>query len=98
MDILKKSGLMAAGALPVSVFLAVLLLMIPTLSTVMAPLGLLGSVGLALRLVTSLVKNPSKQEKECLASIQGHMKGLIYDLKRDEDGSLTVDVVALPAA
>ena len=97
-DILKQSGLMAAGALPVSVFLAVLLLMVPALSTVMAPLGLLGGAGLALRLVTSLVKNPSKQEKDCLASIQGYMKGLIYDLKRDEDGSLTIDIVPLSAA
>tara|TARA_B100000674_G_scaffold33915_1_gene23675 strand:- start:7027 stop:7908 length:882 start_codon:yes stop_codon:yes gene_type:complete len=96
-DILKQSGLMAAGALPVSVFLAVLLLMLPGLSVVMAPLGLLGGVGLSLRLVTSLVNNPSKQEQDFLASIQGYMKGLIYDLKRDEDGSLTIDVVALPA-
>ena len=98
MDILKQSGLMAAGALPVSVFLAVLLLMLPGLSVVMAPLGLLGGVGLSLRLVTSLVNNPSQQEQDLLASIQGYMKGLIYDLKRDEDGSLTIDVVALPAA
>ena len=98
MDILKQSGLMAAGALPVSVFLAVLLLMLPGLSLVMAPLGLLGGVGLSLRLVTSLVNNPSKQEQDLLSSIQGYMKGLIYDLKRDEDGSLTIDVVALPAA
>lgn len=98
MDILKQSGLMAAGALPVSVFLAVLLLMLPGLSVVMAPLGLLGGVGLSLRLVTSLVNNPSQQEQDLLASIQGYMKGLIYDLKRDEDGSLTIDDVALPAS
>ena len=98
MEILKRSGLMAAGALPVSVFLAVLLLMVPGLSVVMGPLGLLGSVGLSLRLVSSLVKNPTQQEKDLLTSIQGHMKGLIYDFKRDKDGSITVDVVALPAA
>lgn len=98
MDILKKSGLMAAGALPVSVFLAVLLLMVPGLSLVMGPLGLLGSVGLSLRLVTSLVNNPTKQEKDLLASVQGYMQGLIYDLKRDEDGTLTIDVVALTSA
>ncbi len=97
MDILKQSGLMAAGALPVSVFLAVLLLMVPGLSLVMGPLGLLGSVGLSLRLVTSLVNNPTKQEKDLLASIQGYMHGLIYDLKREEDGTLTIDVIALPS-
>lgn len=96
-DILTRSGLMAAGALPVSVFLAVLLLMLPGLSVVMAPLGLLGSVGISLRLVTSLVKNPSQQEKDLLTSIQGYMRGLVYDFKKDEDGSITIDIVALPA-
>ena len=64
----------------------------------MGPLGLLGSVGLSLRLVTSLVNNPTKQEKDLLASVQGYMQGLIYDLKRDEDGTLTIDVVALTSA
>ena len=98
MDLLKRSGLMAAGALPVSVFLAVLLLMVPGLSVVLGPLGLLGSVGLSLRLVTSLVRNPTQQEKYLLTSIQGYMRGMIYDFKRDKDGSITIDVVALPAA
>ena len=95
MDILKRSGLMAAGALPVSVFLAVLLLMVPGLSVVMAPLGLLGSVGLSLRLVTSFIQNPTQQEQDFLISVQGYMKGLIYDMRRDEDGSITIDVVPL---
>ena len=62
-NILKKSGLMAAGALPVSILLAELILITPGLSAVMAPLGLLGSAGLSLRLVTSLAKNPSQQRK-----------------------------------
>jgi hypothetical protein len=95
MDILKRSGLMAAGALPVSVFLAVLLLMVPGLSVVMAPLGLLGSVGLSLRLVTSFIQNPTQQEQDFLVSLQGYMKGLIYDMRRAEDGSITIDVVPL---
>lgn len=94
-NILKKSGLMAAGALPVSIFLAVLLLIAPGLSAVMAPLGLLGSAGLSLRLVTSLVKNPSQQEKDFLLNIQNYMKGLIYDIKKDKDGSITIDVIPL---
>lgn len=95
MDILKRSGLIAAGALPVSVFLAVLLLMVPGLSVVMAPLGLLGSVGLSLRLVTSFIQNPTQQEQDFLVSLQGYMKGMIYDMRRDEDGSITIDVVPL---
>lgn len=98
LDILKKSGLMAAGALPVSVFLAVLLLMVPGLTVVMGPLGLLGSVGLSLRLITSIVNNPSQQEKDFLNNVQGYLRGFIYDLKRDEDGTLTIDVVTLPSA
>lgn len=95
MNILKRSGLIAAGALPVSVFLAVLLLMVPGLSVVMAPLGLLGSVGLSLRLVTSFIQNPTQQEQDFFVYLQGYMKGMIYDMRRDEDGSITIDVVPL---
>jgi len=96
LETLTKSGIMAAGALPVSVVLAVFLLLVPGLSIVMAPLGLLGSVGLSLRLVSSLINHPSKQEKELLEAVQGHMKSLIYDLRRDDDGNITIDVKALP--
>lgn len=97
-EILKRSGLMAAGALPVSVFLAVALLLIPGLSVVMAPLGVVGSVGLSIRLITSLVKNPSHQEKDLLTAVQGHLKGLIYDIQRATTGSVTITVQSLKGA
>ena len=97
-EILKRSGLMAAGALPVSVFLAVALLLIPGLSVVMAPLGVVGSVGLSIRLITSLVKNPSQQEKDLLTAVQGHLKGLIYDIQRSTTGSVTITVQSLKGA
>lgn len=97
-DILKRSGLMAAGALPVSVFLAVALLLIPGLSVVMAPLGVVGSVGLSIRLITSLVKNPSQQEKDLLTAVQGHLRGLIYDIQKSATGSVTITVQSLKAA
>ena len=97
-DILKRSGLMAAGALPVSVFLAVALLLIPGLSVVMAPLGVVGSVGLSIRLITSLVKNPSQQEKDLLAAVQGHLRGLIYDIQKSATGSVTITVQSLKGA
>ena len=96
-EILKNSGLMAAGALPVSVFLAVALMLIPGLSVVMAPLGVVGSVGLSIRLIKSLVDNPSEQELNLLTAVQSHLQGLIYDFRREKDGSLTIDVEALPA-
>jgi len=48
LEILTKSEIMAARALPVSVVLAVFLLLALRLSIIMAPLGLLGSVGLSL--------------------------------------------------
>ena len=95
-EILKKSGLMAAGALPVSVFLAVALMLIPGLSVVMAPLGVVGSVGLSIRLIKSLVDNPSEQEQNLLTAVQSHLQGLIYDFRQRKDGSLTIDVEALP--
>lgn len=97
-DILKRSGLMAAGALPISVFLAVALLLIPGLSVVMAPLGVVGSVGLSIRLITSLVKNPSQQEKDLLTAVQGHLRGLMYDIQKSATGSVTITVQSLKGA
>lgn len=91
-EILKSSGLMAAGALPVSVFLAVALLVIPGLSVVMAPLGLVGTVGLSMRLIASLTNNPSQQEKDFLKAFQGHLQGLIYDIQKSITGTLTINV------
>lgn len=96
-EILKNSGLMAAGALPVSVFLAVSLMLIPGLSILMAPLGIIGSVGLSIRMITSLVNNPSQQERKLLSAVQGHMQGLIYDIRRNVDGSITIDVQSIEA-
>ena len=96
-DILKRSGLMAAGALPISVFLAVALLLIPGLSVVMAPLGVVGSVGLSVRLITSLVKNPSKQEKDLLTAVQGRLRGLMYDIQKSATGSVTITVQSMNA-
>ena len=45
LQILQTSGLMAAGALPVSVFLAVALMLLPGLAVVMGPLGMIGTAG-----------------------------------------------------
>ena len=94
-EILKRSGLMAAGALPVSVFLAVALLLIPGLAVVMAPLGVMGSVGLSIRLITSLIKNPSQQEKELLTAVQDHLKGLMYEVQRSVNGFVTINVTPI---
>lgn len=97
MQILQTSGLMAAGALPVSVFLALALMLVPGLTLVIGPLGLLGSAGLGLRLITSAVRNPSRQERQAIAQMQGLLKEKLYDLQRDNEGNLTITVQALPA-
>lgn len=97
LQILQTSGLMAAGALPVSVFLAVALMLVPGLAVVMGPLGVIGSAGLGLRLITSAVRNPSQQERRAVQRLQGMLQELIYALQRDSDGNLTITVQALPA-
>jgi len=98
LQILQTSGLMAAGALPVSVFLAVALMLVPGLAAVMGPLGVIGSAGLGLRLITSAVRHPSQQERQAVQQLQGLLQELIYALQRDSDGNLTITVQALPAS
>lgn len=97
MQILQTSGLMAAGALPVSVFLAVALMLVPGLAVVMGPLGLIGTAGLGLRLITSAVRHPSQQERRAVQQLQGLLQERIYAMQRDSDGNLTITVRAQPA-
>jgi hypothetical protein len=97
LQILQTSGLLAAGALPVSAFLAVALMLVPGLAVVLGPLGVIGSAGLGWRLITSAVRNPSQQERRAIQELQGMLQELIYALRRDSDGNLTITVQALPA-
>jgi hypothetical protein len=96
LQILQTSGLMAAGALPVSMFLAVALMLVPGLAAVMGPLGVIGSAGLGVRLLTSAVRHPSQQERRAVQQLQGLLQELIYALQRDSDGNLTITVQAQP--
>jgi hypothetical protein len=96
LQILQTSGLMAAGALPVSIFLAVALMLVPGLAAVMGPLGVIGSAGLGVRLLTSAVRHPSQQERRAVQQLQGLLQELIYALQRDSDGNLTITVQAQP--
>jgi hypothetical protein len=95
-QILQTSGLMAAGALPVSLFLAVALMLVPGLTVVMGPLGVIGTAGLGLRLLSSAVRNPSQQEKQAVQHLQGLLQETIYALQRGSDGTLTITVQARP--
>ena len=97
LQILQTSGLMAAGALPVSLVLAIALMLVPGLSLVMGPLGLLGSAGLGLRLLSSAVRNPSRQERQAMAQLQGLLRQTLYALLRDSEGNLPITVQAQPA-
>ncbi len=96
-QILQTSGLMAAGAMPVSVFLSVALMLVPGLAGVTVPLGVIGTAGLGLRLITSAVRNPSRQERQAVRQLQGLLQEMLYALQRDSDGSLTITVPAQPA-
>ena len=96
-QIMQTSGLIAAGALPVSVFLAVALMLVPGLALVMGPLGMIGSAGLGIRLMSSTVRNPSRQEREAIQLLQNVLREKIYALQRDGNGNLTITVRAQPA-
>lgn len=98
LQILQTSGLVAAGGLPMSVFLAVALLLVPGLAVVMGPLGVVGSAGLGLRLISSAVRHPSQQERRAVLHLQGLVQELLYTLQRDGDGNLTITVQAQPAS
>ena len=76
LSILQTSGLLAAGALPVSIFMAVALMLIPSLTVVMGPLGIIGTAGLGIRLITSAVNNPTQQEKDAIRQLQGYLEQL----------------------
>ncbi|MEB3335180.1 MAG: hypothetical protein VKP70_09360 [Cyanobacteriota bacterium] len=69
LHILRNSGLLAAGALPVSVVLALALMVVPGLAVVMAPLGIIGFAGLGLRLIHAAVNHPSRQEQQALQQL-----------------------------
>tara|TARA_B100000965_G_C19575076_1_gene750968 strand:- start:1106 stop:1969 length:864 start_codon:yes stop_codon:yes gene_type:complete len=74
LEILSKSGLIGAGSLPVSVFLGISLMLIPGLATVLAPIGLLGSTGIGIRLIKSAIDNPTKQEAVFISKLQGFLR------------------------
>jgi len=97
LQILQNSGLVAAGALPMSVVLAVALMLVPGLAVVMGPLGVIGSAGLGMRLLHSAVRHPSRQEQQAVQQLQGLMQQQLYALQRDSDGHLTITVKAQPA-
>jgi hypothetical protein len=96
LGILQTSGLMAAGALPVSVFLAVALMLVPGLTLALGPLGVIGTAGLGLRLISSAVLHPSQQEIQAARLLRGLLQEQIYALQRDSNGQLTITVRAQP--
>lgn len=88
---------MAAGALPVSVFLAIALMLVPGLAVAMGPLGVIGSAGLGIRLISSTVRHPSRQERQAIEQLQNVLREKLYALQRDSNGNLTITVQAQPA-
>ena len=94
LTILKTSGVVGAGAIPLTLTLTLALTLMPGLSVVLGPLGLLGSSGAGLRLLSSAFNHPSRQELEAMEKVLGHLQGLIVDLKRDHNGQATITVPA----
>lgn len=90
LHILQTSGLIAAGALPVSAFLAVALLVVPGLVVVMAPLGFVSIAGLGLRLIHSALRHPSRQEQQALKQLQGLLRDRFTTTVGDNLGSVTI--------
>lgn len=78
LNILKKSGLLGAGTLPVSVFLGICLMLFPGLAAVLGPIGLLGTCGVGIRLIKSASENPTKQEKIVMLKLRSFLKDKIY--------------------
>ena len=95
LTILKTSGVVGAGAIPVTLTLTLALTLMPGLSVVLAPLGLLGSSGAGLRLLNSAIKHPSRQELAAMERVLAHVQALLIDLQRDADGRVTITVPAV---
>jgi len=96
LTILQSSSLTAAGAIPVSIVLALALVIAPGLVVVLGPLGLIGSAGLGLRLVCSTLDHPSRQEQALIARLRGELTAALYALQRNSDGTITITVESQP--
>tara|TARA_Y100001968_G_C19356776_1_gene717612 strand:- start:471 stop:1385 length:915 start_codon:yes stop_codon:yes gene_type:complete len=92
LEILKTSGLIGAGSLPVSIFLGICLMLIPGLSTVLGPIGLIGSTGLGLRLIKSAVDNPTTQEINVIKSLHNFFQKFSYDFPYEVKGTKELNV------
>lgn len=90
LQILQNSGLIAAGALPVSAFLAVALMVVPGLAVAMGPLGAISFAGLGLRLISSALRHPSRQEQHAVQQLQSLLMDRLGTSKVDNLGSVTI--------
>ncbi len=80
-EILKKSGLIAAGAFPVSIFLGLVVMIIPGANLILMPLGIYGAAGLGLKLIDSAINNPSDQELKIIELLKSYLSKKQYLLK-----------------
>jgi hypothetical protein len=75
-QILRTSGVTAMGALPTSVVLALIVALVPGVEAVLIPLGIVGLVGLGIRLIVSVTRHPSRQELQAVAALQKVLAGI----------------------
>jgi hypothetical protein len=77
--------------------LAIALMLVPGLTFVMGPLGILGTAGLGIRLLSSAIRNPSRQEREMTQQLRNVLQERIYSIQRDRSGNVTITVRAQDA-
>jgi hypothetical protein len=75
-QILRTSGVTALGALPTSVVLALIVAVVPGVEAVLIPLGIVGLVGLGVRLIMAVARHPSRQEIQAIAALQKVLAGI----------------------
>ncbi len=90
-EILQSSGLLAAGTLPISIFLGICLMLIPGLATVLGPIGLLGTTGIGIRLIKSVTDNPTHQEKKAIINLREFLKDKLYEFNKFKEGKIIVN-------
>ena len=92
LEILKSSGLLAAGTLPISIFLGICLMLIPGLATVLGPIGLLGTTGIGIRLIKSVTDNPTHQEINAIHNLREFLKDKLYELNKFKEDKIIVNI------
>lgn len=70
-------------------------MMVPGLAVVMGPLGMISFAGLGLRLISSALRHPSRQEQQIVQHLQGLLRVRLDLVQDDSSGSGTMTLQTL---